>query len=127
MTSISVPTALLRWNQTGITLVGITGSAGNGSDKLNTPNYAMLDYTNTLYVADTGNHRIQKFLMGSSIGTTVGGNGTNGTSSYQLMNPAHVLVDSKGNIRVADTGNHRIQLFSNGSFSAVTIASIGKN
>ncbi|CAF3723043.1 unnamed protein product [Rotaria sp. Silwood1] len=121
-----VPTALLRWNQTGFTIADISGVPGNGSDKLNTPYDATLDYLNTLYIADANNNRIQKYLIGTSNGTTVCGNGTSGSSSNQLSSPSYVLVDSNGNIRVADTFNQRIQLFSNGSSSGITIASSGK-
>ncbi|CAF4724417.1 unnamed protein product, partial [Rotaria sp. Silwood1] len=125
MAATFVPTALPRWNQTGITIAGISGVPGNGSDKLNTPYDATLDYLNTLYIADANNNRIQKYLIGTSNGTTVCGNGTSGSSSNQLSSPSYVLVDSNGNIRVADTFNQRIQLFSNGSSSGITIASSG--
>lgn len=43
------------------TIAGITGSGGNSSTQLNTPFSIDLDDQLHLYVADTLNHRIQKF------------------------------------------------------------------
>ncbi|CAF1207724.1 unnamed protein product [Rotaria magnacalcarata] len=116
---------LYRMVVAGITVAGITGIQGNDSNLLNTPYDATVDYQNTLYVTDRNNHRIQKYLMNSSYGTTVCGNGLNGTASNELKYPSQSLVDSNGNLRVAETGNSRIQLFYNGSLSAVTIGSVG--
>jgi sugar lactone lactonase YvrE len=45
----------------GTTLAGMTGILGNSSILLNNPNGLALDNQLNLYVADTGNHRIQKF------------------------------------------------------------------
>ncbi|CAF3547275.1 unnamed protein product [Rotaria sp. Silwood1] len=95
--------AILRWNQTGITVAGISGTSGN-------VNY--------------NNHRIQKYLVGASHGTTICGNGTRASSLNQLAFPSQVLVDSNGNIRVADLGNHRI-LFYNGTSTGILIGSTG--
>ncbi|CAF2058698.1 unnamed protein product [Rotaria magnacalcarata] len=117
--------ALYVTEKAGITVAGITGIQGNDSNLLNTPYDATVDYQNTLYVTDRNNHRIQKYLMNSSYGTTVCGNGLNGTASNELKYPSQSLVDSNGNLRVAETGNSRIQLFYNGSLSAVTIGSVG--
>lgn len=113
---------VLRWNKTGITVAGISGMPGNTSSQLNTPLDVTLDYLNTLYIADLGNARVQKYLRDASTGSTVAGNGAIGSSANQLSGPAAVLVDSNGNIYVVDTGNNRIQYWSNGATSGTTIA-----
>ena len=65
-------------------------------------------------MADTGNHRIQKF---TSDGTFVTKWGTEGEGDEQFDSPYKVAVDAGGNVYVADTGNHRIQKFtSDGTF-----------
>ena len=46
----------------GITLAGITGLSGLSSNQFNLPYWVQLDSQLNLYVADTGNGRIQKFL-----------------------------------------------------------------
>lgn len=48
--------------QTGTTIVGLVGQQGSSSSLLNYPYFVYLDGNLNLYVADGGNHRIQKFL-----------------------------------------------------------------
>lgn len=107
-------------------MAGITGTPGSSNNTFNTPFYATVDYQNTLYVADLYNNRIQKFLMGSSYGTTVCGDGTAGSSSNRLSWPAHVLVDSNGILRVTEVANERVQLFYPGTTSGTMIAGFGQ-
>jgi sugar lactone lactonase YvrE len=67
-----------------------------------------------VYVADSGNHRIQIF---NTSGTFLRGWGSQGTGDGQFNNPSDVAIDSSGNVYVADLGNHRIQAFdSSGAF-----------
>ena len=81
-----------------------------------------LDSSNTLYVADYNNARIQKWLYGATSGTTIVGTMTSGSSATQLSSPRAVVV--YGNcIYVADSGNYRVQAFSNGSATGVTVVS----
>jgi hypothetical protein len=115
---------VLRWNSTGITVAGITGTPGMASNQLNTPTDVKLDYANNLYIADYLNHRIQKYLFGSSTGITVAGNGTNSSSQYQLARPSRVTLDVNENLYVTDTGNDRIQFWPNGGISGSTVAGI---
>ena len=60
-----------------------------------------------MYVADSRNHRIQKF---SSTGTFGGAWGSAGSANGQFSSPFGVAVDSSGYVYVADTGNNRIQV-----------------
>jgi hypothetical protein len=68
-----------------------------------------VDSSNNIYVADTGNNRIQKF---NSSGTFLTKWGSNGTGNGQFDSPNGISVDSTGNVYVADTNNNRIQKFS---------------
>jgi len=85
-----------------------------------------LDYANNLYIADRGNHRIQKYLFGSSIGERVAGNVTGGSSLDKLSGPTRVLMDSNENLYIADSGNVRIQFWRKGANSGTTVAGTGK-
>jgi len=67
-----------------------------------------VDNSGDVYVADTGNHRIQRFTVGGNYRT---GWGTYGTGDGQFASPTGVAVDSLGGVYVADTDNHRIQKF----------------
>jgi uncharacterized protein (TIGR03663 family) len=67
-----------------------------------------VDQDGNLYVADSGNNRIQKFDRDGSFLAEVGGTGT---ANGQFSEPWGVAVDAQGNVYVADTWNHRIQKF----------------
>ena len=107
----------------GITIAG-AGVAGNANDKLNEPRDAIWAAPNRLYIADYGNHRVQKYLIGTSMGSTVAGQATGiaGNASNKLTHPSRVLVDSNNAVYVADSDNHRIQFWTNGGASGSTIA-----
>ncbi len=75
-----------------------------------------VDASSYVYVADNGNHRIQKF---TSSGQFVAKWGTEGNADGQFKYPSGICTDGNGNIYVADYGNHRIQKFtSDGQFIA---------
>lgn len=58
-----------------------------------------------LYVADTGNDRVQRFSLidGSALA-----NGTRGSGAGEFLRPSDVAVDEAGCIYVSDSGNHRV-------------------
>ena len=119
-------TSVLRWNSNGITTAGISGSPGSANNQLNLPHDIVFDYANNLYIADRYNHRIQKYLFGSSIGQTVAGNVTSGFSLDKFSGPTRVLMDSNENLYIADTGNARIQFWRKGANSGTRIGGAGK-
>jgi DNA-binding beta-propeller fold protein YncE len=108
------------------------GSQGSGNGQFNNPGGAAVDSAGNIYVADTGNSRIQKFDSNGNYLTKWGGTFSppppsvpGGTSqpyvpvNGQFLGPSGVAVDSAGNVYVADTGNNRIQEFdSNGNYLA---------
>ncbi len=75
----------------------IAGGNGGGSaaSKLSSPYGSFVDENQTVYVADYGNQRVQKWLAGAASGVTVAGvTGMTGSSPMRLANPIAVLVDS---------------------------------
>ncbi len=71
---------------------------------------------NYVYVADTWNHRIQKFTS-SGIFLSAWGNFGQDDQPYSMWGPRDVVVDNDGNVLVMDTGNKRIKVFdSEGNF-----------
>lgn len=69
-----------------------------------------------VYVADTWNHRIQKFSASGRFITTWGTFGQ-GDEPFAMWGPRDLLVDEEGNVLVVDTGNKRIKVFNaNGTF-----------
>ena len=90
----------------------INGSYGYTSSELWYPQDVTLDPMGNIYVADTGNQRIQFFSVGQSNGITVAGiTGTTGNTSTLLKSPYGVTLGNQLNLYVSDSANHRIQKF----------------
>lgn len=91
------------------------GVSGIGEKEFSYPRALAFSPDGTLYIADSGNHRIQFFLPD---GTYAGSFGTFGSLSEglpllgSLNEPWGIAVSEKGEVFVADTWNHRIQKFS---------------
>ena len=102
----------------------MTGQPGNASNKLNCPRGFSIDWSNTLYIADQYNHRIQKYLKDASYGETVAGDATgmHGNASNRLSHPCDVIVGSNSEIYIADAFNHRVQLWNQNAMNGTTIA-----
>ena len=90
------------------TLVKTWGSTGSGEGQFHSPAGLATDSKGNLYVADTGNDRIQKF---SPSGTFLTQWGSSGSGRGQFSGPMDVAVSPSGMVYVADTGNDRIQRF----------------
>jgi RHS repeat-associated protein len=111
-----------------------TGSLGLGADAkaatssaLDDPAAVAVDSAGDVYIADSGNNRIQEVfasggqewgqsmtagdiytVAGSSSGAS--GRSTNGTAggSSKLNNPQGITIDGSGDMYIADTGNNRV-------------------
>ena len=99
--------------------IGEPGSSPDGvpatQANLHTPGDVYVDHDDTLYIADSGNHRIRK-VSPDGIITTIAGTGARGFSGdggvatlADLDNPEGIVVDTEGNLYISDTGNHRIR------------------
>jgi DNA-binding beta-propeller fold protein YncE len=64
----------------------------------------------TVFVADTWNHRVQKFTADGRF-LTMWGNFGLGDSAFGLWGPRGLAIDATGRVYVADTGNKRIVVF----------------
>ena len=110
---------------TGMVIAGL-GVAGNGSTGLDSPNGITLDENNGwLYVADSGNHRIQRYSLNDTwpcVGTTVAGGNGPGNGSHQLSTPVDIRLSAKtGAMYIVDSGNNRIQRWEQGGTQGVTL------
>ncbi len=83
----------------------VFGSQGSALGQLERPNGITIGPDGFVYVADTGNHRVQKFSADGQFVAAWGGADT----SPSFNEPWDVAVASDGSLYVADTWNHRIQ------------------
>ncbi|CAF1642581.1 unnamed protein product [Adineta ricciae] len=84
-----------------------TGAIGSRFNELNMPRGIFVDTNFDLYIADSGNHRVQLVRLGQSIGMPVAGDGTiNPTIS--LSWPNMVILDAQKYLFILDVGNDRI-------------------
>jgi DNA-binding beta-propeller fold protein YncE len=99
---------LLRWGRNGG-----DGSAGAGDAEFHIP-YSVAAGREELYVADTGNNRVQEFTFGGRFIARIGrdgGDGTAGNGPGEFSTPYGVAVDCRGNLYVTDEGNERVEVF----------------
>jgi DNA-binding beta-propeller fold protein YncE len=83
------------------------GGHGNGRGQFDSPRGIATDSAGNIFVADTGNGRIQKF---SPTGTFLTVIGTKGSGHGQLADPNAIAIDRSGNIYVAEIDSkHRVQ------------------
>ena len=97
---------------------GVADFHGDGGSAkaaaLKAPLDVAVDANDTVYIADSGNHRIRRIIGG--IITTLGGTGAatwggdGGSASAASFNhPTALAVDGSGYLLVADTGNRRVR------------------
>ena len=96
-------------------------SPGNGEGQFDRQSGIALDPDENLYVADTRNHRIQKFTRDGEFLMEFG---SFGSAEGEFNMPWGIYVDELGDVYVADWRNDRVQKFSaEGEF----IFSIGRS
>ena len=83
-----------------------TGCSGSALDMLAYPRGIFVDLSFSLFVADSGNNRIQRFNRGQLNASTVAGNGASG--SITLSAPTGIVLDGYGYLFIGDCNNHRI-------------------
>jgi sugar lactone lactonase YvrE len=107
----------------GVVYPACGGSSANGS--FSAPKGIALDSTGNVWVADSGNNRVQELNSSGSYLTAIGAGyngisgaiGSTGIGSGQFNAPYGITIDSSNNIWVADYNNNRVQeLNSSGTF-----------
>jgi tripartite motif-containing protein 71 len=109
----------------GVCFITKWGKSGTADGRFHNPYGVAVNSSGFVYVADSGNNRIQVFQLASPCpsGTTQVSPGvcfvkkwgssfaSHGTGPGQFQNPYDVTLDSKGDVFVADADNKRIQVF----------------
>lgn len=117
-----------RWNKTGITIAGVTGSSGVAANLFAHPYCLALGSSNVVYVTDQPNHRVQKWIINATTGSTVAGqsSGVLGSTLKQLSYPSDLVVDASDNLYIVDGGNDRVVYWANGASSGTIVAGTGR-
>lgn len=135
---------ILRVSGGAVSTIAGIGTAGAGPEgqaalqtALHGPRGVCLDpraatAAGTLYIVDTGNHRVLRLAASGQL-QTVAGNGSPGATGdggparlAQLNQPSACAADSAGSLYIADTANHRIRKVSASGVIA-TIAGVGQS
>ncbi|UJR06838.1 hypothetical protein I4U23_011126 [Adineta vaga] len=98
----------------GTTVAGLSnGQAGSDKESLERPTSVWIDDdTQVVYIVDTSNQRIQRWLYNASIGETIAGGLDRGDNLTQFDEPDDITFDNNGNLYVCDRINERIMMFS---------------
>ncbi|CAF4450716.1 unnamed protein product [Rotaria sp. Silwood2] len=97
-----------RWAENGITVAG-GQEQGSALNQLNRPQGLYVDDDQTVYIADTDNHRIMEWKAGTTSGEVVAGGNGQGNRADQLNTPIDVIVDKEtDSIIICDKGNRRV-------------------
>ncbi len=84
------------------------GTEGPGEGQFLYPDGIATDPEGNVWVADSGNNRIQEF---NSEGKFIREFGSEGSSKGQFLYPTGIATDPEGNVWAADSGNNRVQEF----------------
>ncbi len=96
------------WKQHGTTKAGGHGG-GNGLNQLFHPYCVFIDDDQTIYVADSWNHRIVEWKSDAKNGQIVAGGNGSGNRNDQLNFPRKVIVDKENDsLIICDYDNRRI-------------------
>ncbi len=120
------------------TIAGTPGTDGFGGDNnsataavLSEPAGLIVDAVGNLFIADTGNHRVRRVDVVTSVITSIAGtgqkafSGDNGPAvSASLAYPTGVAVNAAGDIYIADLSNLRLRRI---SVRTGIIATVGGN
>lgn len=107
---------------------GFWGDGFPGTEAALSAPFACLAVGQTVYLSDTGNHRVRR-IDPNGIISTVAGTGVAGmdpsqeggpAAAAQLSSPRGLSVDADGNLYIADSGNNRIvRISASGIFATV--------
>jgi len=108
----------------GLGLAGFTDGIATAA-RFDKPVGLAIDASGTLYVADSGNHRIRKIALDGASSTLAGtgiAGATNGASP-QFSSPSAIAIDATGFIYVTDSGSHAIRKIAADGFTSVFVGS----
>lgn len=118
---------LLKLGANGSVLatVGTAGVKGADNAHLSWPWGVTVAADGAVYIADTGNNRVQIFDNDLNYQATLG-TGACGDGVDEFCGPHKVALDASGRLYVADTWNQRVQVFDSGHKLMATLGITGE-
>ncbi|MEE8573877.1 MAG: SBBP repeat-containing protein [Thermodesulfobacteriota bacterium] len=108
---ISMPEVSIGAGDVTVIAGGVSDPAAVSMAELKGPTAVFVDPSYNIYIADSGNHRIQRVASAwpNEVTTVVGGGSARyvegmQASEFALGSPSAVLMDAAGNIYIADSG-----------------------
>ncbi len=101
---------LQRFDQNGVFLEE-TGVTGVGDGQFTDPEDLAIDVRGNVFVADTLNHRVQRFGVAGAAPPFVRTWGTSGSDPGEFDLLGQLGTDAEGNVYSTDSGNDRIEKF----------------
>lgn len=97
------------------TVAGFTLAGGAAFSELNDPTAIFVHPNGTMYIADSFNYRVQRWLPNEPLGFTVAGGRGNGATLDRVGMVYAIYVDEPGNIYVSEFSNHRVTFWTAGN------------
>ncbi|CAF1430342.1 unnamed protein product [Adineta steineri] len=122
---------VVRYPEGSITGMVVAGGNGehqesprelNGPRQLREPTYIAVDSEGTIYVSDTGNCRVMKWMRGAKQGVIVVSDWSYITHSVTSFYPQGLAVDNQGTVYIADWSKYAIIRWRKGTSKGDVIA-----
>ena len=107
----------------GVTVAGFSLGGGSSYSEVNSPSSIVVALDGTMYIMDTLNYRVVKWLSGQPLGFTVAGGNGLGTTLDKLGTSYYISVDDQSNVYVSEYSNHRVTMWLNGNTTAGVMVS----
>ncbi len=102
---------------------GFSGDNGPATNaQLSFPTGIAADSAGSIYISDTGNHRVRKVNTGTITAFAGGGNsglGDNGPATSASLTPFGLTVDASSNLLIVDNGNARVRKVAQGNITTI--------
>ncbi len=95
------------------TVAGFGLSGGSGYSELNSPSSVYVDLDGNIYILDTLNYRVMKYLPDQPLGFQVAGGKGSGTTLDKIGTSYALFLDDQSNIYISEYANHRVTLWPN--------------
>ena len=114
----------------GTGMAGFSGDAGPATAaKLSNPEGVALDWTGSLFITDTDNHRVRNVTAETGLITTVAGTGVplysgdgGQATATGIIWPSAIALDGAGNFYIGEWENHRIRRVARETGVIMTVA-----